>query len=344
MNCNNSFSLAGSDIADPRRISFRTFLQISSVIRSCQYLSDDDQSVVLSSFIGNQISMGNIDFLDRNCPKTEKFIEAYQVIMANSRPDERQNLLAKLTKGFLKETRLFENPGVQVQQTGASSEGKNTTNMCTSNGTSQMRSTVGQLNAHQNAIARIPGPVWNQEITHRQEYESLAEALDSLGPCVLTTRTGLTGPLVPQNWSATEYRCCTPNCFVRWLVSSPGKSLSSSPAFVFSQRQQNHMGHDAVTWADWYAHKVTCNKRSTKWDDHRYKKQPGLPPTFALFVEQFVLRSPASKPMDCYRQLEKAQGENPVLANCAQQRELIREQVKTLHRSAKQKKHATCKE
>ncbi|KAG7336769.1 hypothetical protein IV203_033682 [Nitzschia inconspicua] len=132
-------------------------------------------------------------------------------------------------------------------------------------------------------------------------HSNVAEALDHLGPAIVSVRTRVSSGTrvsfgstagIPPSWYIRQYKCYDKACQCDMLVWSPNRDLSSGPAYVLIDDYSKHEDHDPIDWMAWYSYKEGTRRCGGQWDSDKYPKKPGLPFSVLMAVDDVMRVSP----------------------------------------------------
>ena len=287
----------------PKANTKPTLLDLANTVQS---LPSDFQAWTLNQYISQQVSKGDFSTLDMSSPRTQTFIQQHSVLSAAFDSPQRSEAVKKLTDIYI-EGQLAPKQEKQTMKKAPNFK-PSFLNSNSLQPPSLTKAAPSIEHYYKNANTETDSmppqkalPIWLQPDVLIFNFSNQATALESLGPNVKSQRTGGNKHVIPKGSHGREFKCM--HCSCRWLVVSKVDDLASDDTKLYVKSQEIHQKHNPPTWRDWYEYKLS---NPEKWDDTRFAKQPGLPPTIKLELEKY-LKIPGKKTRsNCWRVMEKS--------------------------------------
>ncbi|KAG7351693.1 hypothetical protein IV203_007741 [Nitzschia inconspicua] len=170
-------------------------------------------------------------------------------------------------------------------------------------------------------------------------HSNVAEALDHLGPAIVSVRTRVSSGTrvsfgstagIPPSWYIRQYKCYDKACQCDMLVWSPNRDLSSGPAYVLIDDYSKHEDHDPIDWMAWYSYKEGTRRCGGQWDSDKYPKKPGLPFSVLMAVDDVMRVSPNIGPSQAATMVSNRFNYHPLFMNVGPTVDILRKQIMSL--------------
>jgi hypothetical protein len=296
-----------------------------------QNLPTDFQRYAMKSLIRQEISDGDYSSIDTGSPETRTFIHQHKSMSQMFRSPARSDVLSRLTEHYIEKKMAPHDPDISLKLSQANrppasdsdqrlGQEPRTLFACQQNRAST------RMTEDRKAI-----PSWSSNEISRAVFATQAEAIESLGPNCQLLRTGGYSTSVEEGWSVRVFACYDTKCRCEWLITSPVDNLASSPAYVLTKYNSDHMAHKPITWIQWYQYRVANN--NSVWNKKLYKKQPGMPPTLKLRVTQYIGTATRACKSHCWKTLEyDLKDRHPLLQISSPGiRDVLKQQMNTLY-------------
>ncbi|KAG7370083.1 hypothetical protein IV203_027829 [Nitzschia inconspicua] len=163
-------------------------------------------------------------------------------------------------------------------------------------------------------------------------HSNMADALDTLGPCIIAKRTDTAPPgsLVPEGWHIQIFQCYDKTCQTKILVWSPTKDLASKPAFSLIYDEGKHRAHNPIDWEAWYRYRARKNPANPDWDVETYPPKPGLPHFVLVAVAEVLSITPNVNPADAAKSVRDRyrNAPHPLFANPGSFQKILMKQIR----------------